>query len=208
MFGCISAKSERVYTMSQQALEPFIDFFLFEQGVFVEVNGTMHKALIKNTTESIQYYNDKYLFGKFEIQTGDYVKIVDRNDTYLVVSEIDKRRNNNKARLRKCNQLLVKEKPGEIVLIGYDSIGRPVYDTGEPTYISFLAIVENTVLDIETGYPIVVPENELVALVHESDETLQDFSLGEVFTVLNNTYQVIGIDRFKTGLLYIRAARN
>ncbi|MFB5088330.1 hypothetical protein PGC35_14185 [Psychrobacillus sp. PGGUH221] len=194
--------------MSQQSLEPFLDFFLYEQGVFVEVNGTMHKALIKNTTESIQYYNDKYLFGKFEIQTGDYVKIVDRNDTYLVVSDIDKRTNHNKVRLKKCNQILVKEKPGEKVIIGYDDFGRPIYSTSAPIFISYLSIVENTVLDIETGYPIVVPENELVALVHESDETLQEFSLGEVFTVLNKTYQVIGIDRFKTGLLYIKAARN
>lgn len=194
--------------MSKQRLDGFLDFFLYEQGVFVEVNGIIQKALIRNSNEAIRYYNDKYLIGKFEIQTGDYVKIVDQNDTYLIVSEIDKRKNHHKARLRKCNQILVKEIPGEEILVGRDPIGRPIYDTGEPTFISFLAIVENTVLDIQTGYPIVVQENEIIVQLQENDETLQEFKLGEVFSVLNVRYKIIGVDRFTKGLLHIKAMKN
>ncbi|MFT4413909.1 hypothetical protein ACLM5H_08625 [Fredinandcohnia humi] len=194
--------------MSEQQLEPFLDFFLYEQGVSVEVNGNIQKGLISNSNESIRYYNDKYLIGKFELHTGDFVKIVDQNDTYLVVSEIDNRINHNKARLRKCNQILIKEKPGEYVIIGYNDFGEPIFSTGESTYLSFLSIVENTVLDIETNYPIVISENEIIAILQENEETLLEFKIGEIFSVLNKNYQVFGVDRFKPGLLYIKGRLN
>lgn len=205
MFGCIHVKNERKCTMSQQSLEPFLDFFLYEQGVFVEVNGIIQKALIQNANEAIRYYNDQYIIGKFDIQTGDYVKIVDRNDTYLVVSEIDQRANHQKARLRKCNQNLIKEKPGAKVLVGYDAMGRPIYSTGAPTFLSYQSIVENTVLDVQTGYPIVVPENEIIVFLQENATILQEFLEGQFFTILNKKYQVTGVDRFKPGLLKIKA---
>lgn len=191
--------------MSQQALGPFIDFFLYEQGVIVEVNGDIQKALLKNATESVRYHNDKYIVGTFGIKTGDYVKTIDPNEFYLTISEIDQRSNHVKARLRRCNRTIVKEKPGEPVIIGFDEDGRPIVSTGDPTFIIQPAIIENTVLDIETSYQIVVPNDEVIAVVQENEETLEEFQEGIIFSVLDKSYQIYGIDRFKPGLLYIKA---
>ncbi|MEC1788645.1 hypothetical protein [Schinkia azotoformans] len=192
--------------MAERKIDDFIDLLLYERGVLVEREGITMKALVKDATESLQYYNDKYIRCKFIIHTGDLIRLIEQNKNYLIISEISQFNNHFKARLRLCNHQLVIEIPGQQVLVGYDYRGAPIYEMSDPTFEYYYSIVENKVMDIETNQPIVLLENEIIALLQDSEVTREKFIEGSEFTFQGKTYTVIGVDRTKYGLLSIKAS--
>ena len=82
-------------------IDEMIDFFLYEKGETIEINGVAQIALIIDAVEKLNYYDDKIIRTKVEIKTGDIVEY--NNLKYLIISQIDKEENSYRSRIRKCS---------------------------------------------------------------------------------------------------------
>ncbi|SDL24657.1 hypothetical protein [Natronincola ferrireducens] len=185
-------------------LEEIIDFMIDEKGSPVEINNMEAWALIWDATDNVHYYNDKFIRCKELIETGDKIFLIDENHTYLIISQVALKENHYRARLRKCNQLLLKEIPGEEVIVGYDPMGRPIYEYTDPQDIYFPAIAENRAMDIKSNQPIVLLENEIMAILQDNIENREHFIEDERFKVVGKEYRVIGVGRLQNGLITIK----
>lgn len=177
-------------------------FFLDEFGETVTINNSETRAILKDAQQTIQYYNDQIIRCPIEMQTGQLVIVMGRK--YLVISQIATRPNHSIARLRECNVEIEKENPGEQIIVGYNAFGEPIYNYGDPILLFFPAIVENKAMDLGTNQPIILPENEISVMVQMTDESEEELDVGEMITVLDKQYHIVGIDPLKGGLLTLK----
>lgn len=111
-----------------------IDFFLYEKGESITINGAEQVALVINAVDKIIYYNDKMIRCKCQIKTGDPVKYGTLK--YLIISQIDRSEKTYKARMRKCSYRIAFNWSGNIKW--FDCIEESkVFDITTGTYISY-----------------------------------------------------------------------
>lgn len=187
-------------------VDDMIDFFLKEKGEQIIFNDNPFIALIITAKDQINFYDDKYIRIKEDIHTGDIVTLPNREEDYLVVSQVITYKNHKKARLRKCNEEVLKEIPGEKILIGYDGLGRPIYENTDPTLISFKGIIENVAMDIANNQPIVLLQNEILVTVQSNNSSRSHLIEGQSIQVMGRNYTIVGVDKFKTGLLILKCS--
>jgi len=84
-----------------QDIDGMIDFFLYEKGESITINGAEQVALVIDAIDKITYYNDKMIRCKCQIKTGDPVQYGASN--YLIISQIDRSEKTYKARIRKSS---------------------------------------------------------------------------------------------------------
>ena len=82
-------------------IDDMIDFFLYEKGESIKINGTDEAALIVDAADKLTYYDDKIIRCKCQIRTGDIVEY--NNLKYMIISQIDREENSYRARMRKCS---------------------------------------------------------------------------------------------------------
>ncbi|OCZ53378.1 Ig-like domain-containing protein, partial [Dehalobacter sp. TeCB1] len=161
-----------------QDIDEMIDFFLYEKGESIKVNGAEQIALIIDAVDKPTYYDDKIIRCKCQIKTGDIVEY--NNLKYILISQIDKEENSYRARIRKCSYRVAFNWSGNIKW--------------------FDCIEESKVFDVDTGTYISVASGNIFITVHYNPDT-RNIALNQRFYVTNQPFKVIGIDKSQEGLI-------
>ena len=161
-----------------QDIDEMIDFFLYEKGEGIKVNGAEKIALIIDAVEKLTYYDDKIIRCKCQIKTGDIVEY--NNLKYIIISQIDKEENSFRARIRKCSYKIAFNWSGNIKW--------------------FDCIEESKVFDVSTGTYISIASGNIYVTVQYNPDT-RNIALNQRFYVTNQPFKVTGIDKSQEGLI-------
>jgi hypothetical protein len=166
-----------------QDIDGMIDFFLYEKGENIKINGVMQTALIIDVTEKLSYYDDKIIRSISEIKTGDMVEY--NSFKYFIISQIDKEENSYRARIRKCSYKIAFNWNGNIKW--------------------FDAIEESKVFDISSGSFITMPTGTINMFLQDNADT-RGVTLSQRFYVTNQPFKVSGIDKSQNGIIKLYCA--
>ena len=166
-----------------QDIDGMIDFFLYEKGESILINGAEQVALVIDAVNKITYYNDKLIRCKCLVKTGDLVQYGDAN--YLIISQIDKSEKTYKARIRKCSYSIAFNWSGNIKW--------------------FDCVEESKVFDVSSGQYISLPTGSINITVQNNGDT-RDIVLSQRFYVTNQPFKVTGIDKSQEGLIMLNCA--
>lgn len=144
------------------------------------INNTETSAIIKDASDVLNYYADKYLITKYPIKTGDIVNY--NGIIYIIISQIDRNKDNFKARIRQADFNIKFNFDNEIK--------------------EFPAIIESKVFDIVEGRYITLPEKKIIATLKDDTETSKIIE-GKRFIKMGNAWKVVGIDKTRPGLLIL-----
>lgn len=159
-------------------IDDMIDFFLYEKGESIKINGTGEVALIMDAADKLTYYDDKIIRCKCQIRTGDIVEY--NNLKYMIISQIDREENSYRARMRKCSCRIAFNWSGNIKW--------------------FDCIEESKVFDITSGNYISVASGNIYVTVQYNPDT-RNIALNQRFYVTNQPFMVTGIDKSQEGLI-------
>lgn len=187
-----------------RSVDEMMDFFLYEKGEVVKINDTENRALIVGATDKIKWYDDKMIRMKREMKTGDIVEY--QGSHFIIISQIVQTPFSYKGRMRKCNQQIIKENPGEEIIIGYDFRGFPIYEFGDPILLTFTVIIENVAIDVASNQPIVLLQNEVMVTIQDNEFNRSELVEGEEVQIMGRKYNILGVDRFKSGLLILKCS--
>ena len=166
-------------------IEKLWDFFQFEKGQRITINGVQNIGIISSASENPSYYDDQYLRTDVPIHTGDI--IVYQNKKWVAISQPEENSKTYRAKMRELN-FIIKVYIGE-ALHEFDSIIE-----SESAYIQ-----DGKVMNIATGEIIVtVPSNEYTDKI----------DIGARFIKLGYAWKVSGVDRSKKGLNIIHADKD
>ena len=168
-----------------QDIDGMIDFFLYEKGESITINGAEQVALVINAVDKIIYYNDKMIRCKCQIKTGDPVEYGTLK--YLIISQIDRSEKTYKARMRKCSYRIAFNWSGNIKW--------------------FDCIEESKVFDITTGTYISYASGNIDVTVQNNPDT-RNIAIDQRFYVTNQPFKVTGIDKSQEGLIKLNCALN
>jgi hypothetical protein len=179
-------------------------FMLDSVGEEVKVNGTTVKALITNTSLTSNY-DDKKVTTLQSIKRGDMINY--RNGDWLIISEVNGQRYNKyKAIMRKCNCSFQVQTGTVQTLKGYDSMGRPVYET-TPVYVTAKGIADVLWLSVTDSQQINLQQGQIFVTVQDNQDT-QKIALGNTFTLMGETWKVDGINKTKVGLFVLTCSKS
>lgn len=175
-------------------------FNIFEKNPFT-IN-----AVISNATFSP---NSTYHIHSLEaFNCGDYTTINNPNNVYMVTSDVlEMRGGKYKGTLEYCNYSvpwIVIEK----VLIGYDHLGRPVYEEQEVLkgYIPCILKYKDFSISSNDAVNLTKPIYEIT--VRDNEAARKHFKLNESkyadVTIYDVTYRIINVDYSKQGLINLR----
>lgn len=166
-----------------QDIDGMIDFFLYEKGESIRVNGGEHIALVNNAVDKPTYYNDKMIRCKCQIDTGDYVEYGGSN--YLIISQIDRSEKTYKARIRKCSYRIAFNWSGNINW--------------------FDCIEESKVFDVTSNQYISLLTGSINIFLQDNSDT-RNIDISQKFYVTNQPFKVTGIDKSQEGLIKLNCA--
>ena len=132
-----------------------------------------------------------------DIERGNLLQY--KNDIWLVITKPEFNRIYNKAEIRLCSTTFpVKDKDQE-VLVGYDKLNRPIYETIKGAIIQVPCVVEmntSSVAIAEANRPINNLDNKVVVTIpyRESPSIAHD----EKFDLYGLSYRIIRIDPSKS----------
>lgn len=164
-------------------IEKLWDFFKFEKGETVIINGTKSTAIISDAIGS--YYDDQNIRTDIPIKTGDKIGFQDK--TWLVISEPDKNIKTYKAKIRQSNYAI------------------KVY-IGDVLY-TFDAIIESESAAIQNGTVIDTAAGKIVVTI-PSGEYADKIDIDTRFLKLGYAWKVSGVDRSRNGLNIIHADKD
>jgi len=159
-------------------IDEMIDFFLYEKGESIKVNGAEQTALIIDAVDKLTYYDDKIIRCKCQIKTGDIIGY--NNLKYIIISQIDKNKNSYRARIRKCSYRVAFNWSGNIKW--------------------FDCIEESKVFDVSTGAYISIASGNIYVTMQYNSDT-RNIALNQRFYITNQPFKVIGIDKSQEGLV-------
>jgi len=167
------------------SIEKLWNFFKFEKGQQVTINGVQNTAIISDANTNPSYYDDQYIRTDIPIKTGGVVGYQDK--TWVIISQPDENKKTYRAKMRQSNykiRVVLDE-----VLNEFDSIIE-----------SMSAYVEDSkYIDTVAGKIIVtVPSSELS---NKIDVNCRFVKLGYV-------WKVSGVDRSEKGLNIIHADKD
>ncbi|MGF7057182.1 hypothetical protein [Brassicibacter mesophilus] len=146
----------------------------------VLINNTETSAILEDTSDTLNYYADKYIVTIYEIKTGDIVEYEGIN--YLIISQIDRNKENYRARIRQADfniKFFINEEIKE-----------------------FPAIIESKIFDIETGQYLTLPNKKIRVTLKDDAETTYIIE-GKRFIKMGSAWKVVGIDKTRPGLLIL-----
>lgn len=164
-------------------IDGMIDFFLFEKGESIKINGIEQRALIIDAQDKLTFYDDKIIRCKCQIKTGDIVEY--NNLKYLVISQIDKEENSFRARIRKCSYQ-----------VAFNWLGNVKW---------FDCIEDSKVFDVSTGTYISIASGNIFITVQNNADT-RNIALNQRFYVTNQPFKVTGIDKSQEGLIKLNCS--
>lgn len=180
-------------------------FVINHYGKDVIINATTTKAIISYQKESVDH-SDLKLITLIPLHTGDVVEY--QGSKFLVVSEISSKKYDSYyvGIIRKCN-VQAQYKTIEKVLIGFDPIGRPIYEEKE-TLHDLPAIADNINRTYSVDYGAInVIDNKIVLTIPDTEEYANIKENAEIM-VEGKNYTVILQDITRPGLKILTLDRN
>ena len=175
-------------------------FLLDTVGETVIIDNVPKKCIVQNA--KIGDYEDKYIYTLDSIQRGNLI-ILHNEKNYLIISDVTKGRQYNKALMRKCtHKIRVMIQEGEKILIGTTPWGEEIYETTDPVYDDFPCIVEQEKIVIE-GSQIKTSDSEIYVTLADNEHT-RKIKLNDVYEVAGAQYKVIHINYTKSGLIILK----
>lgn len=175
--------------------------YIFEQlGKDVFINQIERRAIISNS--SISEYEDKIISTLDKISRGDLINYNDEN--YLIITESNvKRYDKYKALMRHCNYQIETTTADQQILIGYDDMGRPVYETipGETVYID--SIVDNKSFSVDMNQAINLPNNQILVTMQDNSQNKELFTVNGTFSLMEKAWTILDVDLVKKGLMIL-----
>ena len=161
------------------------DFFRFEKGQQVAINGVQNTAIISDANTNPSYYDDQYIRTDIPIKTGDV--IVYQGKPWFIISQPAENAKTYKAKIRQSNyriKVVLDE-----ALYEFDSIIESV-----SAYVE-----DSKIIDTAAGKIVVsIPTSSLADKV---DINIRFVKLGYV-------WKVTGVDRSQNGLNIIHADKD
>lgn len=180
-------------------------FIINQYGKDVIINSTPAKAMISYRPESVDH-SDLKLITLIPIKTGDVVEY--QGSKFLVVSEISSKKYDSYwvGIIRKCN-VQAQYKTVERVLVGFDPIGRPIYQETE-IFHDLPAIADNLNRTYSVDYGAInVIDNKIVLTIPDTEEYANIKENAEIM-VEGKNYTVILQDITRPGLKILTLDRN
>lgn len=170
-----------------RSIDSMIDFLLYEKGEKIKINEIEQTALVIDAQERFNFYCDKFLRGKFKLNTGDKVEYKD--EIYFVISEVDENTNNYKGRIRKSNYTIKFFKDNKIKAI-------PV-------------ILKTTAQGIGSNQFFNLPAGQVQVMFQDTTETREIIMKYDVKFIASKTpYKVIAYDLSINGFITITSQKD
>ncbi|MBW7572469.1 Ig-like domain-containing protein [Caproiciproducens faecalis] len=166
-------------------IEKLWNFFQFEKGQQITINGVQNFGIISSASENPTYYDDQYLRTDVPITTGDI--IVYQNKKWVVISQPEENSKTYRAKIRESD-FVIKVYIGEI-LHEFDSM------------------IDSVGAYVENGKVINTAAGEIIVTV-PSNEYSDKIEINARFIKLGYAWKVSGVDRSKKGLNMIHADKD
>jgi hypothetical protein len=174
-----------------------LSFLINETGQSVTVNGIPDKVLITN--KSIGEFEQRYIHSPDIINRGSLVEW--NANKYLVISEaLEKRGGKYKVIMRNCNGEIDFDKVEE-VLIGYDELGRPVYEERVTGTERVYGIVDKRSLTITSDAAVNLIDGDFTLTVQDNEFNREKFQLDTQFEMYGENYRVSNFNYTKKGVI-------
>lgn len=170
----------------------------------IKINDVLIPAIVTNgALNKNDEQESKHLHTIQKVNQGDVVE--HEGSKYLIVTEsISKRHNKYKNIMEHCNAALTIVGKTTKVIVGYDDLGRPIYDNIEELYEVPCVIGFNRVGTPNNAGGLMIIENSLVAKITRNDDNVMYVNVNDVYTVEGKNYKVSHIDNVQTGLLIVQ----
>lgn len=172
----------------------------FSVEVYLNREVEARRALItsKASSASFKEYDDRVIHSTFPIKRGDYINY--QGVDYIIMSDIQADKGYKyKATMRPATNLLpvIVEEAKEII-IDWDRLGRPIFETIPEVRENIPCIAFQETLSI-SGQAIVVKSAEIKIIVGDNDIT-QKVKVNDVHKLHDERYVIMDIDLFEKGL--------
>ncbi|TPF17935.1 hypothetical protein [Priestia megaterium] len=98
-----------------------------------------------------------------------------------------------KARAKQCNNsITLTSNSGESVIIGYDELGRPVYDDVENEKIIIPCICDTVVQNDDTERAVNLPQEQMLVIIPYTEH--EDLDYDKELILYGSHFKIIGID--------------
>lgn len=177
-------------------------------GADVEINGIPYRAALYNKYSTRRSGKLKKMLTKSgQSAIGDLVKINEEN--WLVTTVPEDNSISQEATIEQCNNTLdIVGKPVEVI-VGYDPMGRPIYETVPGDITSYPCIVKTSFYMSEDDKQINLPSGRIQITIQYTDNP--DIVEDTEFAMYSRTYRIVGLDYTqsinKKGLIVILADR-
>lgn len=145
-----------------------------------------------------------------DIERGNLIEY--NNEFWLVVTKPEDNRVYRKAEIRLCSAHFPIIVEGKKVLIGYDNLGRPVYDEGETIEVNVPCVVkmnDASTAIASTNEPINTLDNQIKITIPYTEASSIQYN--ERFVIYGDIYRIIRIDPSDSingvGVLHITGER-
>ncbi len=157
-----------------------LDNLNWKDSEVVLINNTETSVIIEDVSDVLNYYADKYLITKYPIKTGDMCEY--NGIIYIIISQIDRNKDNFKARIRQADFNIKFNFDNEIK--------------------EFPVIIESKVFDIVEGRYITLQNSKILVTLKDDIETTYIIE-GKRFIKMGKAWKIVGIDKTRPGLLIL-----
>ncbi|WP_392454257.1 hypothetical protein ACF3OH_09380 [Chryseomicrobium aureum] len=170
----------------------------------IMINDKLVPSIITNTPLSKgDEQETKHLHTKQKVNQGDIIHL--GGAQYLIITEsISKRHNQYKNVIEHCNQMLTVKGQSVTIRVGFDALGKPIYQTTQDTYETPCVIGFNRVGSTSNVGNMMILENSLMAKIKKNSDNEQYVKLNEEYSIMGKNYKVSHIDNVQTGLLIVQ----
>lgn len=124
--------------------------------------------------------------------------------SWLVISEVAGDRHTiYRGLMRSCNFSISVKVGEEKILIGYDEIGRPVYETVD-VFADFPCIVDSVGLEVDSNQIINISKDKITIIMQDNQDS-RTITLNAEITVMGQVYTIQGVDLTRPGLITFTA---
>lgn len=165
------------------------------------INGTAATIIVGNSKPN-ERADTKTIRTLTPLACGNLVTYKDKS--WLIISEVAGDRHTiYRGLMRSCNFSISVKVGEEKVLIGYDEIGRPVYEIID-VFVDLPCIVDTFGLKVDSNQIINLSKNEITIIMQDNEDS-RTITLNAEITVMGQVYTIQGVDLTRPGLITFTA---
>ncbi|MGG0666703.1 hypothetical protein ABE042_21740 [Viridibacillus arvi] len=181
--------------------EQDIQFLMDTAGQQVLIDDVESVALITNA--ELGEVESRHIHTLESVPQGAYITI--NEETYLNVSENTTMRNNKyKTKVQHCNSLLPTEGETIKAIIGYDKLGRPIYETTIVPGRNYPCIVEHLSYKNAQNTAVNTIDDIIYITIQDNEKVSKSYKINTEVNLKGTTLTIRGIDKTRTGLLIFK----